>query len=303
MDGILNIYKEKGYTSHDVVAVLRGILRQRKIGHTGTLDPDAEGVLPVCIGTATKACQYLADSGKEYIACLRLGIETDTQDITGQIICEKEVNISKSEISDIIGSFKGRQSQIPPMYSALKVNGKKLYEYARQGVEIERKPRTVEFYEIEILSMDLPDIKIRVSCSKGTYIRTLCHDIGRKARCGACMVSLIRTRSSSFLAEDSKRLDEVEKVAKDGRIDDLLIPIDEAFSSFPALAARKECSKALYNGNSIGRDNLAGADGNPQRVRIYDSKNTFIGLYNFDNNKNTYKPEKIFYRKMENENN
>ena len=176
--GVINIYKEAGYTSHDVVAKLRGILKQKKIGHTGTLDPQAQGVLPVCLGKGTKLCDLLADHDKEYEAVLRLGITTDTQDMEGTILKESSVQVSEEEVRTCILSFQGEQMQVPPMYSALKVNGKKLYELAREGKVVERKARPVTFHSIEVLWMELPKVKIRVQCSKGTYIRTLCNDIG-----------------------------------------------------------------------------------------------------------------------------
>ena len=202
-NGIINVYKEKGYTSHDVVAKLRGILKQKKIGHTGTLDPDAEGVLPVCLGKGTKLCSLLTDKRKTYEAVLHLGIETDTQDISGKVLKECPVRVSPSEVESCIAGFLGRQQQIPPMYSALKVQGKKLYELAREGIEIERQPRPVTFYEIKILSMELPFVRFSVTCSKGTYIRTLCHDIGAKLGCMGCMESLVRTQVERFSITDS----------------------------------------------------------------------------------------------------
>ena len=180
MNGIINVYKEKGYTSHDVVAKLRGILRQKKIGHTGTLDPQAEGVLPVCLGNATRLCDLLTDKTKEYEAVLRLGVTTDTQDMTGQILTESPVEISEDDIIKIMSTFIGKIMQVPPMYSALKVDGRKLVDLAREGIEVERKAREIEIYELEISEVNLPLVRFRVNCSKGTYIRTLCQDIGEK---------------------------------------------------------------------------------------------------------------------------
>ena len=174
INGIINIYKEAGFTSHDVVAKLRGIVKQKKIGHTGTLDPDAVGVLPVCFGNATKLCDMLTDKTKEYRARMLLGKTSDTQDASGTILTEKEVTASEEEVREAVMSFVGTYDQIPPMYSALKVNGKKLYELARQGVEIERKPRIVEIHHIRIEEIALPYVTFTVGCSKGTYIRTLC---------------------------------------------------------------------------------------------------------------------------------
>ena len=192
--GIINVYKEKGFTSHDVVAKLRGIVGQKKIGHTGTLDPDATGVLPVCLGKATKLCDLLTDKDKTYEAVMLLGMTTDTQDVTGRILEERSTEtLTADKVREVIRSFIGDYDQIPPMYSALKVNGKKLYELAREGKVVERKARPVKILDIRIIEMDLPRVRMEVSCSKGTYIRTLCHDIGEQLGCGGCMESLIRT--------------------------------------------------------------------------------------------------------------
>ena len=186
--GILNVYKEKGYTSHDVVAKLRGIIGQKKIGHTGTLDPDAEGVLPVCLGKATRLCDLLTEKEKTYEAVLLLGRTTDTQDTTGETLAVSDTeHLTEEEVRRAVLSFQGTYPQVPPMYSALKVNGKKLYELAREGKTVERKPRMVTIYGIEILSADLPRVRMEVKCSKGTYIRTLCQDIGESLGCGGCI--------------------------------------------------------------------------------------------------------------------
>lgn len=192
MNGILNVYKEPGFTSHDVVAKLRGICKQKKIGHTGTLDPEASGVLPVCLGNATKLCDLLTDKDKEYRAVLLLGVETDTQDTTGQILAEKEVNADEEDVRSAILSFVGPYDQIPPMYSALKVNGQKLCDLARKGQVVERKSRRITIHSIEIEDISLPRVTMRVACSRGTYIRTLCHDIGQKLGCGGAMERLER---------------------------------------------------------------------------------------------------------------
>ena len=188
-NGIINIYKEAGFTSHDVVAKLRGILKQKKIGHTGTLDPEAVGVLPVCLGKGTKVCDLLTDKDKVYETVMRLGVATDTQDMTGRVLKESPVEVSKEALEAVLEQFRGDYSQIPPMYSALKVQGKKLYELAREGQVIERKPRQVKILDLELLEFEADGIHVhmRVHCSKGTYIRTLCHDIGQKLECGACM--------------------------------------------------------------------------------------------------------------------
>ena len=204
--GIIVIHKEKGFTSHDVVAKLRGILHMKKIGHTGTLDPDATGVLPVALGKGTKLVDLLTDKEKTYEAVLHLGIDTDTQDMSGTVLEERPVNVTEEEVRKVLKSFVGEQLQVPPMYSALKVNGKKLYELAREGKTVERKARPVCFYEIEPLEFHLPLVKIRVTCSKGTYIRTLCHDIGEKLGCGGCMEELLRSRVGRYLSLRAIRL-------------------------------------------------------------------------------------------------
>lgn len=289
-NGIINVYKEKGYTSHDVVAKLRGILKQKKIGHTGTLDPDAEGVLPVCLGKGTKLCSLLTDKRKSYEAVLHLGIETDTQDISGKVLKELPVDVSPTEIEDCIAGFLGQQQQIPPMYSALKVQGKKLYELAREGIEIERQARSVTFYEIKILSMELPFVRFTVTCSKGTYIRTLCHDIGKKLGCMGCMESLVRTQVERFSIADSLKLSEIEDLVKEGKIDERIISVEEMFSSYPAFRAKPVFDKMLQNGNAIPeKDNSFG-----ERVRMYTSNDIFIGIYEWNSLKQQYKPITIF---------
>ena len=294
MDGILNIYKEKGYTSHDVVAKLRGILRQKKIGHTGTLDPQAEGVLPVCVGKATKLCDLLTEKEKGYIAVLRLGVETDTQDMTGTILKEHPVHVTQEQVKEVIQSFLGNQMQIPPMYSALKIQGKKLYELAREGKVVERPPRPVVFYNIEILEMKLPCVKIKVLCSKGTYIRTLCHDIGERLGCKGCMESLLRIQSGDFLLEDSLRLSRIEEQMQEGTLEDSLISIEEVFKNLPFLKTRGEGDRLLHNGNPL---NTSEAEGAQQKgwARAYDSRGSFVGIYQWKPDKRRFYPVKMFY--------
>lgn len=302
MNGIINVYKEKGFTSFDVVAKLRGILKQKKIGHTGTLDPDAVGVLPVCLGNATKLCDMLTDKKKEYIAEFVLGKETDTQDITGEIIKEASVLCSENEVTDAILSFVGDMEQLPPMYSAIKVDGKRLYELARQGKEVERKTRPVTFYAIEILNLNLPYVTMRVLCSKGTYIRTLCHDIGRKLGCGAAMTSLERTKSGQFTKEQSYTLAQIEQLRDEEKLDSIIMPVDAAFSELPFLVVTGEWLKKILNGNCIfiyeckklGISELC-LEG--QKIRIYRENNNsgnFIAVYEYRNEKKGFVPDKMF---------
>lgn len=281
MNGIINVRKEKGFTSFDVVAKLRGILKMKKIGHTGTLDPDAEGVLPVCLGKATKVCELLTDKDKEYRAVMLLGKVTDTQDITGTVLAEQEVNVSAEEVEQCIMEFVGEYNQIPPMYSALKVNGRKLCDLAREGIEVERKPRLVYIYDIIIEETELPRVTMRVHCSKGTYIRTLCQDIGEKLGCGACMESLVRTRVADFKLEDAKTLGEIEELVSEQKIESILYPIDSVFMNLPEAVIRKEYNSLLYNGNKLSESCCVDWDCNNEgkRIRVYDEDMKFIGIY------------------------
>ncbi len=239
INGIINVHKEKGYTSHDVVAKLRGIVKQKKIGHTGTLDPDATGVLPVCLGSATKLCDVLTDKRKEYVAEVLLGVTTDTQDLSGTVLTEKEVTVTEEEVIKVVQDFVGDYEQIPPMYSALKINGTKLYELAREGKTVERKARPVTFYEIEIMEMNLPKIKIRVNCSKGTYIRTLCYDIGEALGCGAAMASLIRTKSGQFDIATALTLDEIIAKRDEETLEDCIYAVEDMFPKEEAIHIKK----------------------------------------------------------------
>lgn len=294
--GVINIYKEAGYTSHDVVAKLRGILKQKKIGHTGTLDPQAQGVLPVCLGKGTKLCDLLADHDKEYEAVLRLGITTDTQDMEGNVLQESSVQVSEEEVRTCILSFQGEQMQVPPMYSALKVNGKKLYELAREGKVVERKARSVTFHKIEVLWMELPKVKIRVQCSKGTYIRTLCNDIGEKLGCGGCMEELLRTRVERFALEDAVKLDEVQKAMEEGTVDSLILPVDRIFDQYPTAKTTTQGDLLVHNGNWLFSELLQEEpEVESGYVRVYDSEDTFIGL--FEKKTDQLVPVKMFYRK------
>ena len=300
--GVLNIYKEKGYTSHDVVAKLRGIVGQKKIGHTGTLDPDAVGVLPVCLGKATKLCDMLTDKNKTYETVMLLGRVTDTQDVSGTILKEGDISgLDEATVTNAIYSFLGDYMQIPPMYSALKVNGKKLYELAREGVEVERKARPVKILDIQIKEMNLPRVQMSVTCSKGTYIRTLCHDIGEVLKCGACMEELIRTKVSRFDMKDALTLEQVSALKQDERLGEILIPIDEMFSEYEAVTLKEEFMSFVYNGNVFFPKHLNQyvelTDG--KMVRVYDGEGNFIAIYKFIKDKYLFKIEKMFFDKNE----
>ncbi|MGN0388555.1 MAG: tRNA pseudouridine(55) synthase TruB [Suilimivivens sp.] len=296
--GMINVYKEKGFTSHDVVAKLRGICKQKKIGHTGTLDPDAVGVLPVCLGCATRLCDMLTDKDKEYVAVLRLGITTDTQDATGKVLAEKEVSVSEEEVRAVIASFEGEQLQIPPMYSALKVNGKKLYELAREGKEIERKARPIVVHEIEILSENMPEFTIRVKCSKGTYIRAICHDIGQKLSCGGVMVSLKRTKVGNFGIEDAYTLSQIEDMAKEGKLCEILLPVEKVFEKLPEIRVKETAMKALLNGNQLKKEEilmLSDEALKAEEVRVYGADGRFYGVYGYQEGRKLFCPIKMFF--------
>ncbi len=295
-NGIINVYKEAGYTSHDVVAKLRGILKQKKIGHTGTLDPDAVGVLPVCLGSGTKLCGMLTDTDKEYRAKMILGKETDTQDISGKILEEKTVTADRQETADAVMSFLGGYDQIPPMYSALKVDGKKLYQLAREGKEIERRPRRVQIHSLEIEEIQMPLITMRVSCSKGTYIRTLCHDIGRKLGCGGVMVSLERTKAGIFLVKDSLLLSDVARLQGEGRLSEKIRPVDSMFSGYGAVTVERKAQKLIDNGNPFyGNMIIERKTYMPEeQVRVYNEDGRFYGIYKFRPEEGRFVPVKMF---------
>ena len=297
MNGIINVYKEKGYTSHDVVAILRKIAGQKKIGHTGTLDPDATGVLPVCLGRATKVCDLLTDHDKTYEAVLLPGKTTDTQDISGEILNEQPTDhLNEAEVTKVIENFKGTYDQIPPMYSALKVNGKKLYELAREGKTVERKSRKVTIYQIHIKKIQLPRVRMEVTCSKGTYIRTLCHDIGNRLGTGGCMEELTRTKVGRFELKDSLKLEELRDLAQNGRLEDALIPLDQMFSELQSVVPAEEYISKAYNGNDFFKNQLS-EDGkfcSGEKVRVYDAQGHFIGVYRYMEDRKMFHLVKMF---------
>ena len=299
-NGIINVYKERGFTSHDVVAKLRGICKMKKIGHTGTLDPEAVGVLPVCFGSGTKLCDMLTDWDKEYIAVLRLGVTTDTQDMTGQVLSrcgdEELEALREEQVRDAVMEFVGDYNQIPPMYSALKVGGKKLYELARAGKEVERKPRRVRIEEIEIQSVELPLVTFRIVCSKGTYIRTLCHDIGEKLQCGGAMESLTRSRVGIFGIEDALTLTELERLRDENKISDVIVPPDAVFEKDRAVTVNELGKKMARNGNRLTAAQLAEPVQftDKEQIRVYDDEGKFYGIYDYHKAERALKPVKMF---------
>ncbi len=297
INGIINVYKEKGYTSHDVVAKMRGILKMKKIGHTGTLDPDAVGVLPVCMGKGTKLVDMITDKDKTYEAVLKLGITTDTQDMTGTVLKTTDVNVSYEDIERVIKSYIGEYFQLPPMYSAIKVDGKKLYELARQGKEIERERRKVHIKNITILeySGEEQEVRMIVDCSKGTYIRTLLHDIGDTLGCGGTMKSLTRTAVGNFRIEEALKLQEIESLAREDRLLSYVKPVDELFITYDKVTVEREFHKLVFNGNIFYKNQiLQKNDTFTDNVRVYDSDDNFVGIYHYNTQENLFKPVKMF---------
>lgn len=300
--GVINVYKEPGYTSHDVVARLRGILRQKKIGHTGTLDPAAEGVLPVCLGQATRLCDMLTDKSKTYEAVMLLGTVTDTQDTTGTILESRSVTVSEMEVQEAAESFIGDYSQIPPMYSALKVDGKKLYELARAGKEVERAARPVKILSLTVTRIELPRVWMTVSCSKGTYIRTLCSDIGERLGCGGCMEGLKRIQVERFTDKTALTLDQIETARDQGTLEGKIVPVEEMFSSYPAARTVSDADSLVKNGNPLKAEELVWQENSQTKsqsedgetIRLYDSTGRFMGIYRYEMERRFYKPWKMF---------
>ncbi len=250
-NGILVIDKPAGWTSQDVAAKLRGVFHERRVGHGGTLDPMATGVLPVFVGRATRAAEFLESAEKEYIAGLRLGITTDTQDTTGTTLTEQPVQVTRAQLEDTLRRFLGPQEQIPPMYSAVKIGGQKLYELARRGQEVARRPRAITIHELELSDGSGADYTLRVRCSKGTYVRTLCHDIGQAFGCGGCMSSLRRTAAGSFTLQQAVTMQQVLDFAAQHDPQQLLLPVDAIFAKHPALIVTLQQAAKLKNGAQI----------------------------------------------------
>lgn len=280
MNGVINVYKPTGMTSYDVVHKVKKICNTKKVGHTGTLDPEASGVLPICIGRATKLVDYIMDEFKVYKAELLLGTVTDTYDREGKVIESNEVNVTEEEVIKAIHSFKGQISQIPPMYSALKVNGKKLYDLARKGIEIEREPRNINIYDIEILEVNLPKVIFNVKCSKGTYIRSLCYDIGRNLGCGGAMWNLERTATGEFDIKNSVRLEELNI----DNVEQFLIPMDTALKKYERINIDVYFENMLINGVTLKNDRVIQAIGRDKLYRVYTTNNRFLGLGQRDDN-------------------
>lgn len=314
IDGILNVYKEQGYTSFDVVAKLRGILKQKKIGHTGTLDPMAEGVLPVCLGKATKLSGMLSESDKQYEAVMLLGYDTDTEDVTGRVLSAGASDISDEDIKNVIESFVGEYEQLPPMYSAIKIGGKKLYEYARAGESVERTARSVEIYSIEDISVYELDasssglgsefvisndgkykcISMMVHCSKGTYIRSLCRDIGKKLGTFGTLMALKRKEAHGNKIEDALKLAEIKALYDKGELEGYIMPLDSLLQEYERADIREEFKNSLLNGNKLsGTYFEKPVTDRENAVRVY-YDGALCGLYQYEKKTGMFKPVKMF---------
>ena len=272
MNGILLIDKQPDWTSNDVVAKLKGILHQRRIGHSGTLDPMATGLLVVFVGRATRAVEFAEGHDKRYIAGLRLGITTDTQDITGRVLEAKDVTVTREELEQALVGFRGAIQQIPPMYSAIKHDGRRLYDIARKGGEVERKPRAITIHDLRVIDGQEGDWLLDVRCSKGTYVRTLCHDLGRALGCGGCMISLRRVEAGQFSVDQAVTLSQVQQMADAGRVEELLLPVDSLFQAYPHCTASASQEKKIRCGNQV-KTGLAGGD-----YRVYTESGEFLML-------------------------
>ncbi len=303
MNGFVYVDKPEGITSFVAVAKIRRIFGIKKAGHTGTLDPMATGVLPIAIGHATRFIELIPNHDKAYRAKFILGKTTDTLDITGKVTGEYNITSTKEDVEKALSDFRGEIEQIPPMYSAIKKDGVRLYDLARKGIEIERESRKVTIYSLELLSYceETAEYEIECECSSGTYIRTLIADIGEKLGCGACMEELIRTRVSRFKLEDSLTLSQVQELKEAGDLDKILVPIDEMFSNYEAITLKEEFMSFIYNGNTFMPKHVKKyielVDG--KMVRVYDDKGNFIAIYKFIKDKYIFKIEKMFYDRNE----
>ncbi|MBJ6363424.1 tRNA pseudouridine(55) synthase TruB [Paenibacillus sp. GCM10012307] len=299
MDGILAVWKPAGWTSHDVVAKARRLLRTRRIGHAGTLDPDVTGVLPLCIGRSTRVVEYMQHQPKSYEAVLQFGIATDTEDLSGQVIEDAgPVSLSLECIREALASFAGEIEQTPPMYSAVKVNGKRLYELAREGKVVERKARKVTIFETVLLAAELerpyPQITFSVTCSSGTYIRTLCVDLGKALGVPAAMAKLTRTSSAGLHEQDCLTLDEIELLQEQGTIGDRLLPADRALAHMPAFTVDSSSGDRLLQGQKVKLDVLLPVALEHGLCRLYNESGLFLGIFQTIPEDGIVKPVKVF---------
>ncbi len=289
-NGILNINKPAGMTSHDVVAVIRKVSGESRVGHAGTLDPMATGVLLICLGQATRIAEYLTDHDKKYRARVRLGVETDTYDATGTVVAESECSVTREQVTDALAHYLGRISQQPPAYSAIKQKGVPLYKLARQGVDVETEPRQVEIYSIDIVDVAPPEVEIDVHCSKGTYIRSLAHDLGARLNCGAHLTALTRTASGQFTLDAAITMEQVRDAFANHYIEQFLHPLDEALLQYQAIIVEPGIVKRIQQGNSL----VCEREYSTPLLRVYSTRGELIALMERGNTPDTWKPRKVF---------
>jgi tRNA pseudouridine55 synthase len=294
IDGILNINKPTGMTSHDVVAIVRKTLKQKRVGHAGTLDPAAGGVLPVCVGQATRVAEYLSESGKAYQADVIFGIVTDTYDAEGEVVRSADAtNLTLSQIQAALPHFLGRQMQNPPRYSAIKIAGQPAYKYARKGEEVKLEPRPIEITRLTILTWESPRLTLAVECSKGTYIRSLAYDLGELLGCGAHLGALVRTRSGPFLLLESVTLEQLAQAAALGTVQQYLYPADLALQQYPALALDAETTERVRHGNPFSYAMPEEEQGHTL-ARVNDYNGLFIAIAQWDAEQEVWQPKKVF---------
>ncbi|HEX7736292.1 MAG TPA: tRNA pseudouridine(55) synthase TruB [Ktedonobacteraceae bacterium] len=292
MDGILNINKPTGMTSHDVVARVRKLLKQRRVGHAGTLDPAASGVLPICVGQGTRVAEYLSESGKEYQATLIMGAETDTYDVEGEVTRTASTEgVDLPGIEQALEQFRGQQMQVPPRYSAIKIQGQAAYKRTRAGEELELEARPIEISRLEVVSWQAPALVLDVACSKGTYIRSLAFDLGRVLGCGAHLGGLLRTRSGPFKLEESITLEELASACEQGQSTSLFQPADKALERYPALRLSEEETARVLHGNAFS---CATEQAEKSLARVYNASGTFIAIAAWDPQTGRWQPKKVF---------
>lgn len=296
MDGIVNINKPVGITSHDVVARVRKLLKQRRVGHAGTLDPAASGVLPICAGQATRVAEYLSESGKAYRATIIFGVVTDTYDSEGTITrTASTADLTRPTIEAMLPAMLGEQMQVPPRYSAIKLHGQPAYKRARAGEDVAMEARPVTIYRLDIIDWQHPALTLDIECSKGTYIRSLAYDLGEKTGCGAYLDALVRTRSGPFSLSDSITLEQLAQAAEQGTVDKLLYPADKALEQYPALVLNEETSARVRHGNAFHVEEEPDRVLEQKIVRVYDDKEQFVAVAEWDDERGVWQPVKVFY--------
>jgi tRNA pseudouridine55 synthase len=295
MDGILNINKPKGMTSHDVVATIRKLLKQKRVGHTGTLDPAASGVLPICLGQATRVAEYLSESGKVYRAKIVFGITTDTYDAEGAITSTASTaDLTISHIEKLLPHFLGPQMQVPPRYSAIKLQGQPAYKRARAGEEMALEPRPIVIYSLEVIDWTPPALVLAIECSKGTYIRSLAHDLGQQLGCGAYLDELVRTRSGPFSLSDSITFEQLAAAVYSDSVQDYLYPADKALEHYPAIVLDAETAELVKHGNAFSYFSQSSVAANDRLARVYDPGRHFLAIAEWDAGQQLWQPKKVF---------